>query len=240
MAQQVAAVRADHEGMRRRPAVLLAAAALAVALSGCADDDDVATPLPPGSASPGSSPSPVPTTSAAAPPTSPPNSPPAPSSGDPAEPGAGEEPPFPANTQEDGEDPAGGPLTLVDTRVAAQDGYDRVVFEFDGAADGQPGWTVGYTDAPSRQGSGDAVDLEGDSVLLVSLRGVGLPSDTGIDELPRTVLTGSGLGVVTEVDLGGQFEGQYEAFVGLTADPRPFRVFRLDDPARVVIDVQTP
>ena len=39
--------------------------------------------------------------------------------------------------------------------------------------------------------------------------------------------------------LGAVFEGTYEAFVGASART-PFRVFRLGDPERVVVDVRVP
>jgi hypothetical protein len=41
------------------------------------------------------------------------------------------------------------------------------------------------------------------------------------------------------VALGAVFEGQYEAFVGTSARA-PFRVFRLGEPERVVVDVRVP
>ena len=42
---------------------------------------------------------------------------------------------------------------------------------------------------------------------------------------------------VQELRLGGVFEGYYDAFVGVR-EQAAFRVFRLDDPQRVVVDVQ--
>ena len=41
-----------------------------------------------------------------------------------------------------------------------------------------------------------------------------------------------------DVRLGAVFEGQYEAFIG-TSGEQPFRVFRLSDPERVVVDVRS-
>ena len=35
------------------------------------------------------------------------------------------------------------------------------------------------------------------------------------------------------------FEGQLQLFVGMTGEPRPYRVFLLQDPLRLVVDVQT-
>ena len=66
--------------------------------------------------------------------------------------------------------------------------------------------------------------------------GVGYPFDTGQTEA-STDLTPKGTAVVREVDLQATFEGEFQAFVGTTGR-LPFRVFRLADPARVVIDVR--
>ncbi|MGZ5400671.1 MAG: AMIN-like domain-containing (lipo)protein [Nocardioides sp.] len=37
---------------------------------------------------------------------------------------------------------------------------------------------------------------------------------------------------------GGVFEGEQQAFIGLTGVERPFRVRALADPVRVVVDVR--
>lgn len=146
--------------------------------------------------------------------------------------------PFPANTAVDEQDPAGGLLTVRTVRVARQDGYDRVVFELGGAADGQPGWRVEYSDDPRQQGSGDPVEVDGEHVLSVLITGTGYPFDTGVDEVEGDPALPADLQVVEDVDLGAVFEGQYEAFLGTSVEA-PFRVFRLSDPARVVVDVRT-
>jgi hypothetical protein len=63
--------------------------------------------------------------------------------------------------------------------------------------------------------------------------------DTGVEEVADDPALPGDLGVVTDVALGAVFEGQYEAFVG-TSGRQPFRVFRLGNPERVVVDVRTP
>ena len=63
--------------------------------------------------------------------------------------------------------------------------------------------------------------------------------DTGVEEVTDDPALPADLTVVEDVVLGAVFEGQYEAYVG-TASRAPFRVFRLPDPERVVIDVRTP
>ena len=133
-------------------------------------------------------------------------------------------------------EPEGGPLTVTEVRVARQQGYDRVVFELDGDAGGTPGWRVAYVDDPRRDGSGEPVDVDGVAVLMVLISGTGYPFDTGREEATSVTVPGD-VEVVTDVELGAVFEGTYEAFVGLSAE-RPFRVNRLADPARIVVDVE--
>ncbi|MGY1753359.1 AMIN-like domain-containing (lipo)protein [Blastococcus sp. SYSU D01042] len=145
-------------------------------------------------------------------------------------------PPFPANTQPDTQQASADALgNVTEIRVGRHEGYDRVVFEFDGA--GTPGWDVRYTDQPSRQGSGEVVDLAGDAALQVTITGVGYPPDTGIEEYagPQR-LSGDGTEVVTEVFFDGTFEGVTVALVG-TESETPFRVYLLEGPARVVLEV---
>jgi hypothetical protein len=204
--------------MSRRTALALAACLL---LPACSDD-----PEPTAAQS-----SPAPATSApSASPAAGPSSPSSPSS--PAQ----QEPPFPADTAPDVEEPTGGPLTVTAVRVARQDGYDRVVFELAGEQAGEPGWRVQYDDDPRRDGSGDPVEVAGEATLVVYVDGAGYPTDTGQQEA-RSARVPADAEVVREVQLGSVFEGTYEAFIGTTRKA-PFRVFRLADPARVVVDVR--
>ena len=141
--------------------------------------------------------------------------------------------PFPADTARDTEQPSGGQLDLVSIRVAPQQGYDRVVFELAGT--GQPGWTVGYVDATRADASGDPVRVEGQAFLELGISNVDWtkPDFKKIDApaLP------AGLGVVRDVVSSVTFEAQYQAFIG-TPKKAPFRVTRLADPPRVVVDVR--
>jgi hypothetical protein len=146
------------------------------------------------------------------------------------------EPAFPADTTVDEQEATGGPLSVTAVRVARQDGYDRVVFELDGRQPGKPGWRVMYVDDPRRDGSGEPVDVEGGKTLVVLIEGVGYPFDTGVEEASGVSLPPD-LEVVADVELGAVYEGVYETFIGVTREA-PFRVFRLADPARVVVDVR--
>ena len=224
----------------KRPAAVLLALALAGSLAACGGDDDAGEERPAsvgvdatGSAVPGLSPTPSPTASPVAEPSS---AAPAPGGG--ADEDAAADEPFPADTGVDVQEPSGGPLTVTAVRVAAHEGYDRVVFELAGRQPGDPGWRVEYVEDPAQQGSGDPVDLQGEAALSVTITGTGYPFDTGQEEVSAAPPLPSDLTAVTDLELGGVFEGQYQAFIG-TSGQAPFRVFRLSDPARVVVDVQT-
>ena len=220
----------------KRAAAVLTALALCGSLAACGDDgtDDLApsaaTGTPSASPVPGQSPTTAPT---AGPSTAAPTAPATPAQdGDaPAD--------FPAEPALSEQEPSGGPLTVTAVRVARQEGYDRVVFELAGTAAGQAGWRVEYVDEPSAQGSGDPVEVAGDAALSVLITGTGYPMDTGQEEVSSDPALPGDLQVVEDVVLGAVFEGQYEAFIG-TAGRQPFRVFRLGDPERVVVDVRTP
>jgi hypothetical protein len=209
---------------RRRVATVLPAVALAATvLAGCGGGDDDAgagaTTDPPSSSAPA-------TTSGAV------------STGTPATEGDGstDAPPFPANTDPDsGEASADSFVTVTQIRTGLHDGYDRVVFEVDGT--GAPGWDVRYVDEATGQGSGNSIPVQGNAILQVTITGVGYPTETGIEEYDGSAaLSGAGTEVVTEVVWDSTFEGTSVAFVGL-AEELPFRVYLLENPARVVLEV---
>lgn len=219
---------------------LVVAVLAAAALTACTDDT-ARTTTSAGTASGAPTPTPAaptttPTTSA--PPASAPSSPLSASAGPtPAAPTRAGVPAFRADTRPDTAPARGGPLTVVAARAAAQPGYDRVVLQLAGEEAGEPGWRVEYVDRAVQDGSGRPVEVAGSAVLRVVVTGVGYPFDTGQTEA-TTDLTPKGTALVREVDLQATYEGSFTAFVGLTRRA-PFRVFRLTDPARVVVDVRT-
>jgi hypothetical protein len=147
--------------------------------------------------------------------------------------------PFPANTEPDtAEASSGASVTVSDIRIGRHDGFDRVVFEVGGT--GAPGWDVRYVDAATSQGSGKPVDVAGDAVLQVSLTGAGYPYGTGVEEFaPSGPVAGAGTRVVTEAVFDATFEGTTVTFVG-TTQRAPFRVYLLEGPTRVVLEVADP
>ncbi len=220
----------------RRVAPLSALLAAALLVSGCGSEDDAA---------PASSTGDFSTTSAARNGSDGDSDEATPSGDDvggedlaPDEGGAGD-PPFPSDASPDEQAASGDALvTVTDIRTGRHDGFDRVVFEVGG--EGLPGWDVRYVDDPVEQGSGDPVEVDGDTVLRVTVTGVGYPFDTGIEGFESDgPVPGSGTQVVTEVVLGPTFEGTTEAFIG-TSGQSPFRVYLLSGPARIVVEVADP
>ena len=232
----------------KRAAAVLTALALSGSLAACGGEGD--EDLLPSSATSSPSAEPVPTVSPTAGTTAGGTAggtaePTAPGSGAPTATagagGGGDDAPvdFPGAPALSEQAASGGPLTVTAVRVARQEGYDRIVFELAGRAAGQAGWRVEYVDEPSAQGSGDRVPVDGEAALAVLITGTGYPMDTGQEEVSGDPALPGDLGVVEDVVLGAVFEGQYEAFIG-TSGEQPFRVFRLGDPERVVVDVRTP
>jgi hypothetical protein len=216
--------------LRRRTMVFVGVGVL-VATAGCGDGDetpalDTAPPV----------------TEEAPPPS------PAPSSADdePANDTATDEPeggpePFPDDVSAAEQEPGGAQLlTVTDVRLGRHDGYDRVVFDLGG--EGTPGWNVEYVDEAADDGSGEPVEVGGDAVLSVRISGTAMPMDSGVEEFEGGAIEISDDGVseesVEEVVYRFWFEGYTTAFIGIEGDRTPFRVFALEDPARVVVDVQ--
>ncbi|MEU4360469.1 hypothetical protein [Promicromonospora sp. NPDC023987] len=150
-------------------------------------------------------------------------------------------PPFPSDTRPDTAEPTGAGetfLSVTDIRVAEHDGYDRIVFDLDGKGTGEPGWRVEYVDQASDDGSGHAVQVDGDAILRVSLSGTAMPADSGVEEFSRDRIEPDDMESVDEIVYRYWFEGYTTAFVGVDEGEQPFRVFLLDNPTRVVVDVQ--
>lgn len=131
-------------------------------------------------------------------------------------------------------------LVLSDVRVGQHDGFDRVVLEFAGT--GTPGWSAQYVRTPRADGSGEAVDVRGDTILAVSVSGVIIRK--GYPKTPADFLHGARHfapehgGEIEDVSIGGVFEGYSQLFLGLDGDRVPFRVSALTNPSRLVVDVE--
>lgn len=134
------------------------------------------------------------------------------------------------------ESATGAPLTVTNVRLGQHDGYDRAVFDI--AGDGTPGWDVRYVDEAVEDATGRVIDLEGDGTIQVILTGMGYPTDTGFEEWTGRQVATEGYPQLWELRFVGTFEGQTQAFLGVSGAGAAFRVFALADPVRVVVDVR--
>lgn len=134
---------------------------------------------------------------------------------------------------------ADAPVIVRDARLAAhtnEGGFDRLVFEFDG---GHPAVHVEYVDKPVRAcGSGDQLFPEGDSYLQIRLSGAQAHTDAGEATIPHQRETHT-LSTVVETVPTCDFEGEVTWVLGVRS-PEPYRVIRLDAPARLAVDVRHP
>lgn len=148
---------------------------------------------------------------------------------------APDEAPFPADTTADTEEAsADAQLVLVDIRSGLHEGFDRVVLEFSGP--GAPGWVAEYTLNASRQGSGEAIELDGAVMLDILVQGTAYPAE-GEEGLMFGDIPTAGTEVIEAIFNDGTFEALTHVVLGIDQE-RPFRVFSIADPPRVVIDVQ--
>ena len=129
---------------------------------------------------------------------------------------------------------ARGSARLRQVRVALHAGFDRAVFEVEGAE--LPGFHLEYIDRPVRRcGSGDTATIAGDGWLQVSLE----PAEAHDEQGYPTVQDRSqkpALPNVLQLELTCDFEGQVVWVLGVRS-PNPYRVLTLTHPTRLVVDV---
>jgi len=131
----------------------------------------------------------------------------------------------------------GNTALLTAVRAGAQDGFDRITFEF---ANTLPGYAVEYGQRPVLQdGSGNEVVVDGAGVLAVrmtpasgfDLSGGGRPTYTGPDRIRTNTST------LVEVVQTGDFEGVLTWVAGVSTSAG-FKVSTLASPPRLVVDVK--
>lgn len=133
-------------------------------------------------------------------------------------------------------DPSGDISHLSAVRLAGQDDYDRLVFEF---TDRVPGYTIGYRPLPAHaDASGFEIPLPGAGALLqlalTPATGVGWGGGPITYPGPSSV-TGDTTSV-TEVKSAGDFEAVLTWVAGVR-EQQPFRVQVFDGPPRLVVDI---
>ncbi len=124
---------------------------------------------------------------------------------------------------------------LIAVRAASHDGYDRVVWEF---KNGLPGTRViRKVSTLTGDASGEPIRIAGSTILALTMyQADGHDPDTGVNTSPARLAPG--LPNVVEVVKSGDFEATVTYGVGLVKD-QPYRLFTLNSPPRVVLDVRT-
>jgi hypothetical protein len=127
---------------------------------------------------------------------------------------------------------------LTAVRIGRHEGFDRIVFQFRGQV---PGYRVAYVQPPIVQdASGLPVDIDGSAFLQARFApasgfdfDLGVPSYTGPNEFTPSLPT------LLEAERTGDFEAVLTWTLGLRRAV-DFRVLKLSNPPRVVIDVEHP
>ncbi len=122
--------------------------------------------------------------------------------------------------------------TLVAIRAAQHVGYDRVVFEFDGALPSQH--NLAFVPDVTADPSGNPIPMFGSAFLEVVFHSATAHNATSFLTPERTTC---GLPNVVQVVRSGDFEGVLSFAVAL-AKQQQYTVFTLTNPSRVVIDVR--
>ena len=133
----------------------------------------------------------------------------------------------------------GGPPpvpVLTGLRSGVHPEYERVTFELEGAA-GLPGYRIEYVDRPLHDcGSGEPTYPVGDAWLEIRLEPAAAHTEEG-----RPTLGARDLPIdqplLQRVYRTCDFEAVVTHVLALS-EPNPFRVMRLADPPRMVVDVQ--
>jgi len=107
-----------------------------------------------------------------------------------------------------------------------------------------PGYRVQWVDGPiTADGSGEPVDVTGEaflSIVMTPASGVDLsaPQLTVVYDGPDRIPVVGQTEMITDLVRTGDFESVLSWAAG-TTERVPFRVLRLEDPVRLVVDLQT-
>lgn len=130
------------------------------------------------------------------------------------------------------EKPDARQAVLRDVRTARHEGYDRIVFEFEGEV---PGHTILYRDPPMACGSGDVVDVGAPAALEVAMTPAVAHDEAGRITLGAREIS-PGLPVLRSARITCDFEGIVAWVLGLERRVT-VRVMTLESPARLVVDL---
>ena len=128
--------------------------------------------------------------------------------------------------------PAAKQPMVVDLRYARHDTFDRVVIEIVGAI---PGGHARYSRRFHYDASGALVPIVGRSGIAVALTPARAHDDNGNDVYAGPAIARPHLDTLKALAFTGDFEG-YVSFGFALTHRAEYRVFRLHDPQRLVID----
>jgi len=124
---------------------------------------------------------------------------------------------------------------LTDVRAARHPGFDRIVFEFGSGS--PPGYHLEYIDKPVRQcGSGEVTPIAGDGWLEVRFEPADAHTPSGAPTIAKRDRKVD-LEVVKELEQTCDFEAHVTWVLGVRR-PSKYRVLALNQPVRLVVDVQ--
>ena len=126
------------------------------------------------------------------------------------------------------------PALLREIRTAGQNGFDRIVFEFEG--NDVPNYNIRYTNKPVSQcGSGEAVTVAGNGRMEVLFHSANAHTEAGQPTIKRERSLNQP--VLKELEITCDFEAEVAVVLGVSA-PNRYRVLNLYNPTRVVIDIK--
>lgn len=126
-------------------------------------------------------------------------------------------------------------LQIEDVRAGSHEGVDRVVVELSGT--GTPNVLAGYTPDPRQQASGLPLVPTGNAYFELIIQGVPWSMGLSDADLAKADPAGVAAGGIQEIADGGIFEADAQYIVGLNAQ-RPYNLYLLENPTRVVVDFQ--
>lgn len=126
-------------------------------------------------------------------------------------------------------------LQIEDVRAGSHEGVDRVVVELSGT--GTPNVLAGYTADPRQQASGLPLVPAGNAYFELIIQGVPWSMGLSDADLAKADPAGVAAGGIQEIADGGIFEADAQYIVGLDAQ-RPYNLYLLENPTRVVVDFQ--
>jgi hypothetical protein len=133
-------------------------------------------------------------------------------------------------------------MNLVDVRVGAHDGFDRVVFEFEepdpnpAGNGGIPYYQIRTAKPPFTEDPSDLpIDVEGDAFARIVFQGASGYDFDGYATYDGSRRLTPGFGTLTDVVEGGDFEATMTWILGLSR-PTCWQIQEFHNPERLVID----